>query len=196
VRTRRSPRPGAANQLRIIGGSLRGRRIRFPDVAGLRPTGDRVRETLFNWLQPRVQGARCLDLFAGSGALGLEAWSRGAGQVVLVEHDPKAGACLAESIRALGAEGVELVRTDALAWLQADPQPFDLVFLDPPFAEGVLGRCCRLLDAKGWLAAGARVYLETDAAAGLPDLPAGWVLERHKRSGQVTYALARAGQPG
>ena len=184
-------RAGAANRLRIVGGSLRGRRIRFPDVPGLRTTGDRIRETLFNWLQPWISGSRCLDLFAGSGVLGLEARSRGAGQVVLVERDPEAHACLAQAIDELGIDGVQLVLADALAWLQGPPRPFDLVFLDPPFAEGLLARCCRLLEEGGWLRPGARVYLESDAAAGLPELPAGWALEREKRSGHVAYGLAR-----
>ncbi|MGD2084051.1 MAG: 16S rRNA (guanine(966)-N(2))-methyltransferase RsmD [Chromatiales bacterium] len=188
-------RPGGTRELRIIGGRLRGRRIRFPDLAGLRPTGDRVRETLFNWLQARVAGSRCLDLFAGSGALGLEAASRAAERVVLVERAPRAVRVLSEHARALGLDRVEVVQADALAWLDASPQPFDLVFLDPPFAAGLLGACCRRLEERGWLAEGALIYLETDARAGFPPLPAGWEMWREKRGGEVLYGLARRQAP-
>ncbi len=188
---RASRRPSGANQVRIIGGRLRGRRLRFPDLPGLRPTGDRIRETLFNWLQPCLAGSRCLDLFAGSGALGFEAASRGAAEVVLVELSGEAARRLREAARELALDQVRVVQADALQWLGGAGEPFDIIFLDPPFAAGQLGRCIERLDSGGWLRPGARIYLEADAAVGLPGLPPGWTLEREKRSGQVVYALAQ-----
>lgn len=183
-----------ANQLRIIGGRHRGRRLRFPDLPGLRPTGDRVRETLFNWLQPVISGAHCLDLFAGSGALGLEAASRGAGRVVLVERAPRAVEQLRANGRALELDNLELIQGEALGWLaEAPPTPFHILFLDPPFADGLLPPACRLLLERGWLAPGALIYLEADATAGLPELPAGLAMWREKRAGQVLFGLARRG---
>lgn len=181
-----------ANHLvRIIGGAHRGRKLRFADAPGLRPTGDRVRETLFNWLQPVIEGAECLDLFAGSGALGLESASRGAASVVMLERLRKVADQLRENVRLLGLTRVQVVQADALKWLSSDPRPFDLVFLDPPFADKLLDRVLpRLLDG-GWLKPDALIYLEADAAAGLPALPEGLVLEKERRAGQVIFGLAR-----
>jgi len=175
--------------VRIVGGRLRGRRLRFPDAAGLRPTADRVRETLFNWLAPRLPGAHCLDLFAGSGALGIEAASRGAAEVILVERARAVAEALRRQVADIGLTGVEVRRADALRWLQGPARPFDIVFLDPPFAHGLLPRVTRAL-AGGWLAPQARIYLEDDAGRGLPELPRGWRLLRQKRAGQVAYGLA------
>ncbi|MCH8506190.1 MAG: 16S rRNA (guanine(966)-N(2))-methyltransferase RsmD [Ectothiorhodospiraceae bacterium] len=179
--------------MRIIGGRWRGRRLRFANVAGLRPTADRNRETLFNWLQSVVPGSRCLDLFAGSGALGLEAASRGAAHVLLVEQAGVAVRALRESIDQLqAAEQVELRPGDALDFLRSGrggrPR-FDVVFLDPPFAAGLLEPACRLLAEGGWLAPGARVYLEVGRKEGLPPLRSGWEVLRQRASGQVLYAL-------
>jgi 16S rRNA (guanine966-N2)-methyltransferase len=182
---------GATNQIRIIGGQHRGRKLRFADVPGLRPTGDRLRESLFNWLQPVVTGARCLDLFAGSGALGLEAASRGAGRVVLVDRAHKVVEQLRENLRLLDLDNVEVVQADGVKWLQGTPQVFDILFLDPPFADNLLPRACRLLTENGWLAPDALIYLEADATGGLPDLPRPLVWEKHKRMGQVAFGLAR-----
>lgn len=177
--------------LRIIGGEWRGRRIVFPPLPGLRPTPDRVRETLFNWLQGVVPGARCLDLFAGSGLLGIEAASRGAAKVVMAERSREAVAHLREQVRRLEAsERIEVVRADALRWLEGPPQPFGVVFLDPPFGEGLVPPCCERLEERGWLEPGARIYLELEAEAGVPWLPANWTLMRSKRAGQVGYHLA------
>lgn len=181
---RRSP-----NQLRIVGGRWRGRRLTFPDLPGLRPTPDRVRETVFNWLQAYVDGARCLDLFAGSGAMGLEALSRGAAGVTLVDQASPAVAQLRQNLGLLGAQGAELVQADALGFLSGPPQAFDIVFLDPPFRQDLLAPCLQRLD-QGWLAPGARIYMECEAEAGEPPLPAGWQLLKHKRAGQVGYYLA------
>jgi 16S rRNA (guanine966-N2)-methyltransferase len=177
--------------LRIIGGEWRGRRIRFPARGGIRPTPDRVRETLFNWLMAKVPGSRCLDLFAGSGALGLEALSRGAAQVTFVERDRGNAASLREIVAALAPGRATVVEADALPWLATAPRAFDIVFLDPPFADGLLAEAMRLLDARGWLADDAFVYLESPARAGAPALPAGWVLHRTGRAGAVGYHLAR-----
>lgn len=178
-------------QIRIIGGQWRGRRLGFADVPGLRPTADRTRETLFNWLQPRLPGARCLDLFAGSGALGLEAASRGAKEVLLVEQARAAVRQLQDNIRLLDASGEVSVRhTDALHYLENPATPFDIVFLDPPFASGLLEQTCAALDRGDWLKAEARIYLEVDRSIGLPPLPASWSILRRQESGQVCRALA------
>ena len=192
---------GGANSVRIIGGQWRGRRIGFPAAAALRPTPDRVRETLFNWLQGSLAGARCLDLFAGSGALGLEALSRGAAEVVFVERDPVVASALAANLRHLeppaatpagqaGARG-RVVEADAFAFLAGPPRPFDVVFLDPPYAAGRLAELCRLLDSGVWLAPRAFVYLERAARDGQPALPPSWSQWRELRAGGVSASLAR-----
>ncbi len=176
--------------LRIIAGRWRSRRLVFPDLAELRPTGDRVRETAFNWLQPYVPGARCLDLFAGAGAMGLEAASRGAERVVLVDRARVACAALRENQRLLGASMVEVVCADALSYLRGHAEPFDIVFLDPPFESDIIESCCRLLEDGGWLAPSARVYLETAKTKPLPELPATWEITRSREAGRVAFHLA------
>ena len=187
---------GPRNRVRIVGGRWRGRRVSFAPVPGLRPTPDRVRETLFNWLQPVIEGARCLDLFAGSGVLGLEAASRGAARVVLVERDLRVVRVLEEQVRVLGSSAVRVVHAEARTWLARDPkpsapEPFDVVFLDPPFADPELpAACIGLLEDGGWLRADARIYLEADARTPLPALPPSWSLLRSRRAGQVAYHLA------
>lgn len=189
-------RARGGGELRIIAGQWRSRKIQFPEIAGLRPTPNRVRETLFNWLQPWLPGARCLDLFAGSGALSFEALSRGAGEVVLVERNPDAAAALRSNLALLKAANVELLETDALDLLERGPvRPFDIVFLDPPFnptpgADDVLERCCALLDGRGWLKPEGLVYLEVPAGRA-PPLPLGWTLIRSKQAGHVGYHLVR-----
>lgn len=185
-------RPGASNQLRIVGGEWRGRRLRFPEAAGLRPTADRVRETLFNWLQGRVYGRRCLDLFAGSGALGFEAASRGAAQVVMVEAVPRVAEALRANAELLNAAAVRVEARRAEAFLQAPVQRFDLVFLDPPFGKGLLEPVLRSLASDGWLNPDARIYIECEAELGEPELPPGLVYLRRGRAGQVAYFLAAA----
>jgi 16S rRNA (guanine966-N2)-methyltransferase len=177
--------------LRIIGGEWRGRRIHFPPVASIRPTPDRVRETVFNWLQSDIAGSRCLDLFAGSGALGLEALSRGASRVVFVDVDAEVTRHIARTLVDLNCDRGEVVSSDATRYLAGPPEPFDIVFLDPPYAANVLAATCRRLDAGGWLRRGGLAYLEDAAAAGPPDTPAGWTLLRSKRAGEVGYHLAR-----
>lgn len=181
---------GAPGQVRIIGGHWRGTRLRVPSLPGLRPTPDRVRETLFNWLQPALPGARVLDLFAGSGALGLEAVSRGAAAALLVERDPTACEALREVVARLAAQDVVTVlRGDALAVLDAPLHGrFDLVFVDPPFAAdawpAVLGRL------PAWLAADAWLYLESPAGDP-PRMPAGWQLHREGTTRGTRHALYR-----
>ncbi|MBM4219948.1 MAG: 16S rRNA (guanine(966)-N(2))-methyltransferase RsmD [Gammaproteobacteria bacterium] len=180
-----------ADTLRIIGGEWRGRRIRFPGKGGIRPTPDRVRETLFNWLMGQVPGSRCLDLFAGSGALGLEALSRGAAHATFVECDRENAARLRETTKMLAPGRATVVEADALAWLDGRASAYDIVFLDPPYAAGILAQAMRRLDAGGFLAPGAQVYLEMPASAGPPGLPPGWQLHRTGRAGAVGYHLAR-----
>lgn len=189
----RSSSTQAAGEVRIVGGAWRGRHVHFPAAAGLRPTPDRVRETLFNWLQFEIAGRRCLDLFAGSGALGLEALSRGAAAVTFVESGAAAARAIAEALRVFGAaDRGTLNRVDAFDFLASRPHPaFDVVFLDPPYAEEWLPRACVALERGHWLAPGAWIYLEDLASRGAPSLPPGWSLLRSKKAGDVGYHLAR-----
>lgn len=194
--TAKRPRPrsgsGAANRVRIIGGTWRGRPIRFADRAGLRPTPDRVRETVFNWLAPWLPGARVLDLFAGSGAFGFEALSRGAGEALLVERDPRVLGTLQEQGAELGAGAARYLCADAQAFLRGAAEPFDIVFLDPPYGRGLLAPCSQALEAGGWLAPEARIYLEAERALA-PELPSPWRLVRSRQAGEVGYHLAVRG---
>lgn len=181
-------------RVRIIGGSLRGSRLEVPERPGLRPTADRVRETLFNWLQPVLPGARCLDAFAGSGALGLEAASRGAASVTLLEKDPGLAATLRGSVQRLRVASAEVLAVDALDWLSGAPdRSFDIVFLDPPFASALLDAALQRLPP--WLAGDARIYLEC-AREQEPGVPDRWELLREGRTKEVRYALYRASDPG
>ena len=183
--------PGQSGVLRIIGGEWRGRKIRFPPVAAIRPTPDRVRETVFNWLQGVTPGSRCLDLYAGSGALGFEALSRGASEVVFVDVEPVVVRHIGDTLRELGCDRGRAVRGDAAGFLAGPPTPFDVIFLDPPFAEPVLADTCRRIERGGWLKDGGLAYLEAPAAAGAPELPPGWTLLKSRRAGEVGYHLAR-----
>lgn len=178
------------NQLRIVGGRWRGMRIDFPDVEAIRPSPDRVRETLFNWLQTHISGARCLDLFAGSGALGIEALSRGASAVTFVDREPQVGRHLTQTLQRLGATGATVNTEDALRFLERTPQPFDLVFLDPPFASTLLEAVFARLP-QGWLAPEAHIYVECPSNVPMPPLSAGWSVYRSKQAGQVGYHLLR-----
>lgn len=191
---RRAATPGGPNRLRIIGGRWRGRRLTFPPVPGLRPSPDRVRETLFNWLQPVIAGARCLDLFAGSGALGLEALSRGAKEATLVDAHPQAVASLKEHLHLLEGDGT-VIRDDVLRFLDGETPPsrFDIVFLDPPFREGLLEPCLKRL-AERWVGPGSRIYIEAEAELTELPLPPGWEVLRSKTGGQVGYHLVAVTQ--
>jgi 16S rRNA (guanine966-N2)-methyltransferase len=178
-----------ARLLRIIGGAWRGRRLRFPASADIRPTPDRVRETLFNWLGGRVAGACCLDLFAGSGALGLEALSRGAARVQFVDRHTHAARELSRLLVEWGARNATVRRGDALGFLKEPGEPFDLVFLDPPFRAGLVAEAAQRLEAGGWLAPRALIYLECAAREELPAVPDSWALLKSKQTGEVGYHL-------
>lgn len=179
------------NQLRIVGGDCRGRRLHFPDAGGLRPTADRVRETLFNWLQGEVRGRRALDLFAGSGALGLEALSRGAADAVFVERARPVAQQLRQNIGVLGLQDrarVETLEADCFL-AQGSDRKFDLVFIDPPFAERLVQGVCERLEASGLLNSPAWIYLEQDSSHPWPEWPAGWNLHREGTAGQAAFRL-------
>jgi 16S rRNA (guanine966-N2)-methyltransferase len=190
-RRKKTSNKSLPGRLRIVAGKWRSRLLEVADVPGLRPTSERIRETLFNWLAPNIAGARCLDLFAGTGALGLEALSRGAASTVFVETSPKAAAMLEANIETIKAgDAAIVVREDALDYLQSSEHgPFDIVFLDPPFSADLQGDLCRLLAAGSLLADGALVYLEEDrgkTAAGIPDE---WQVLKSKAAGNVRYSL-------
>jgi 16S rRNA (guanine966-N2)-methyltransferase len=179
------------NLLRIIGGEWRSRKLRFADVPGLRPTPDRVRETLFNWLQMQVPGARCLDLFAGSGALGLEALSRGAREVVMVEKHPAAARALRDNIALLGAQNAVLVNDDAFRYLRSlsTAEAFDLIFLDPPFRKNLLEPVLDIVFAKALLNSGGMIYLEQETGAATDFSRFNLQVHRETQAGQVQSLL-------
>lgn len=163
----------------------------MPESEGLRPTPDRVRETLFNWLQPCIAGANCLDLFAGTGALCLEALSRGAGHVVMVEKSARVVERLRQHVKMLAAEGAEVVLADAVEFLHQTPRAFDIVFLDPPFKSDLIARCAGLVEARGWIKPGGLIYIEAPSLTKELSLPPTWELIRSKKAGQVGYHLAQ-----
>ncbi len=179
--------------LRIIGGQWRGRKLDFPAIEGLRPTPDRVRETLFNWLQTDVPGAQCLDLFTGSGALGLEALSRGAAAVTFVDRAPEVARQLRTNLNLLKAQNAEFVTASALDWLEQRPAGedvrYDLVFIDPPFRKGMVAPICALLEQRNLLQSQAMIYIETESELPLEGIPENWQLHREKTAGQVAYRL-------
>jgi 16S rRNA (guanine966-N2)-methyltransferase len=183
----KNPRPG---RLRIVAGKWRSRLLDIADLPGLRPTSERVRETLFNWLAPLVEGSRCLDLFAGTGALGFEALSRGATSVVFVDSSRRATRAIEKSARELQAAGADIHCADAMDYLRgAAPASFDIVFLDPPFADDRLEDVCRQIDEQGILAPGGRIYLEQDRAKPETPLPGRWRMLRNKTAGNVRFML-------
>ncbi len=179
-------------ELRIIGGDWRSRKLRFPDAGGVRPTPARTRETLFNWLTFHLAGSDCLDLFAGSGALGLEALSRGAGRATLVDHTPVLAKALRDNLRLLKSEHGDVVCSDVESYLrQRTRPPFDIVFMDPPFRQGWLEKLFPLLDGQTWIKPGGWVYVEHESELPTPAVPDSWRLHRQKSAGQVTYSLFR-----
>ncbi len=197
MRRRSTTSNAQRNQLRIIGGDWRGRRLDFPDVQGLRPTPDRVRETLFNWLMPVIRSARCLDLFAGSGALGLESLSRGAAEVVLVDSQPQVIAALQKNLDLLQAgTRAQLQQRDALQYLTQCKECFDVIFLDPPYHQGLLQPCIDSLYQQGALARQGYLYFEANRNEALPQLPTAWTVHRQKTAGQVGYYLVRYADQG
>ena len=189
---RKSRRYGVG-EVRLIGGSLRGRKLQFPSVDGLRPSGDRMRETLFNWLQPYLNGARCLDLFAGSGALGIESISRGAASVTLIEQSEAVCNALKANIERLHCNTATVEKADALKWLEQGDVSFDVVFVDPPFASALVEETLRVLADSHRLSGGALVYVETSSKQ-KPDWPADWLVLKEKPGGQVCYRLLQVPQ--
>lgn len=174
--------------IRIIGGKWRGRKLTVPTAEGLRPTTDRVRETLFNWLQFELHDTRVLDLFAGTGALAFEALSRGAAHAVMVEQYAPAARCLQQNMQTLDANG-QVLQADALKVLLTPPEaPFDVVFVDPPFRQQLLQPVISALAQPGWLTDNAWIYVETETEL-QAEWPANWQLHRDKRAGQVSYRL-------
>jgi len=186
--TRRQRRkPGT---VRIIAGEWRGRRLPVPDIEGLRPSGDRGRETLFNWLQPHLAGSRCVDLFAGTGVLGLEAVSRGAAEAVLVEQSHAAVLAMRQSIERLGTARVSVVEADALSWLAGQsPQSVDIVLVDPPFGRAMAERAMRKLDAANIVRSGGMVYVESARCEAALVAGIGWEQCREKLLGEVRMQL-------
>lgn len=179
-----------SNQLRIIGGEWRGRKLRFPDAPNLRPTPDRVRETIFNWLMPAIHGARCLDLFAGSGALGLEALSRGASFTSFVDSHKKVTQALQGHLDLLKAnDKAEVIQIDSVKFLKNPAQSFDLIFLDPPYHLDFMEKVVPLLEENGWLKENAMLYLEIEKRQALPELPTNWQKLKEKTAGDVNYFL-------
>jgi len=185
----KKPNHAGSGQIRIIGGQWRGRKLPVPDSPGLRPTTDRVRETLFNWLAPHMVDARCLDCFAGSGALGLEALSRYAGSATLLEMERHVAQQLQKNLATLNARNAQVVNTNSLTFLAQAGTPHDVVFIDPPFRKGLLEETLTLLENNGWLADDALIYVESEVENGLPPVPAHWDLHREKVAGQVAYRL-------
>lgn len=179
------------NQLRIIGGEWRSRRLSFPNVPGLRPTPDRMRETLFNWLQGHIAGSRCLDLFAGSGALGLEALSRGAAEVVFIEKHPAAVKTLRNNLELLGATQAQLVHNDALRYLSTSSEPFDFIFLDPPFHQQLIPPVLTALLTKGLLKPTGMLYLEQEIEATNDFANFGLLTQRRTAAGQTQSFLLK-----
>lgn len=179
---------------RVIGGEWRSRRLSFPVVEGLRPTTDRVRETLFNWLTPRLPGANVLDLFSGSGSLGIEALSRGAGSLRAVERDRQVAHALKDNLKLLKFSGeANIVQADAIQWLsEADIETMDILFLDPPFRTDLLDQALKLLSEDKKLKSGAWIYLELEKEKQSLPIPANWNLLKEKQAGQVSYRLYAA----
>lgn len=185
---RESAYPGS---IRIIGGSWRSRKLRIPESQGLRPTPNRVRETVFNWLQPWLPGAHCLDVTAGTGILCLEALSRGAASAVMVEQSATAVQALRANVQSLGATQARVVHGDAIAFLQGEVQSQDIVFLDPPFRSDLIERCAALMEQRGWIKTGGLIYIEAPSEMTTLPLPSSWEILRSKTSGQVGYHLAQ-----
>ncbi len=184
-----------SNQLRIIGGEWRGRKLDFPAIQSLRPTSDRIRETLFNWLQFDVIGAHCLDLFAGSGALGFEALSRGAASITFVDEHPKAISQIKSNAEILKTDSVHCIQADAFSFLQShgDSSKYDIVFLDPPFQKEFLPKILAALSTENIFKSDSLIYIEMEKQLTLQDLPKNWQLKKEKTAGQVRYMLFQIG---
>lgn len=182
----------ARGTLRIIGGEWRSRIVNFDTASGVRPTSDRVRETLFNWLQAATPGAICLDLFAGSGSLGIEALSRGAGEVTFVERSMRLAGELRSRLDLLQAQDRgNVIQSEAEPYLQGCEKRFDIVFLDPPFSTDVIDSVCATLEQRDLLSDNACIYIETPRSGEPPLLPSNWTVTRAKIAGNVSYQLAQ-----
>lgn len=193
--TRKRP-PTSTHTLRIIGGQWRGRRFSFPVEPGLRPTLDRFRETLFNWLMAQIPGAHCLDAFAGSGALGLEALSRGASRVTFIEQSAQACGEIRQICQRLQANDATIIQTDCLAWLNRSAHTrFDVVFLDPPYAADLLDSTCTALENGGWLADTAWIYCEFASDSPSPAFPEHWLRYREKVTKTKHFLLLKRQPP-
>ncbi len=179
-----------ANQVRIIAGQWRGRKINFPEVLGLRPSADRVRESLFNWLMPYIGGMECLDVFAGSGVLGLEALSRGAASVIAIDQSIEAIRALQKNAAQLAAKSLECLCANGLKSLSNVKGPFDLIFLDPPFKQGLIEPCCKALEKNNLLKPEAFIYIEMERATP-PNIPESWTLSRQMKTQQAQVFLYR-----
>lgn len=184
-----SQKRAPSGHVRIISGLWRGRKLPVHDAEGLRPTTDRVKETLFNWLAQDIPHAKCLDLFAGSGGLGFESASRQAEKVTMLEMNSQAFAQLKSNIASLNATNIEAVNTDSLTFLRQPGEAYDVVFIDPPFRQGLLQQSVALLEENGWLADNAMIYIECEKELAVADLPTNWSLYREKNAGQVCYRL-------
>ncbi|MEX0424703.1 16S rRNA (guanine(966)-N(2))-methyltransferase [Providencia rettgeri] len=185
----KKPQSPSLGQIRIIGGKWRGRKLPVRDSEGLRPTTDRIKETLFNWLMPIIRDARCLDCFAGSGSLGFEALSRFAETVTFIELDKQNAQLLTENKTRLQADNATVVNHNSLNFLSQAGTPFDVVFIDPPFRKGLLNETIQLLEKNQWLAEKSWIYVESEAESPLTDIPTNWQLHREKIAGQVAYRL-------
>ncbi len=178
------------SKIKIIGGNWRSRQIEVIDVQGLRPTPNRVRETLFNWLQSDIFNSRCLDLDAGSGALSIEAASRGAKTVIQIENNLAACRMLQANIEKLSASQIQTIQSDALIYLEKSQKiPFDIAFIDPPFGLNLVIQSCELFNKGNWLAPYANIYIETETDLTLKQLPKHWQLLKSKVAGDVAYRL-------
>ncbi|HID8368271.1 TPA: 16S rRNA (guanine(966)-N(2))-methyltransferase [Providencia stuartii] len=185
----KKPQSASLGQIRIIGGKWRGRKLPVRDSEGLRPTTDRIKETLFNWLMPIIREARCLDCFAGSGSLGFEALSRFADSVTFIELDKQNAQLLTENKARLQSDNANIINGNSLEILGQNGTPFDVVFIDPPFRKGLLSDTIQLLEKNQWLADESWIYVESEAESLLTDIPTNWQLHREKIAGQVAYRL-------
>ncbi|MEQ4633793.1 16S rRNA (guanine(966)-N(2))-methyltransferase [Providencia stuartii] len=185
----KKPQSASLGQIRIIGGKWRGQKLPVRDSEGLRPTTDRIKETLFNWLMPIIREARCLDCFAGSGSLGFEALSRFADSVTFIELDKQNAQLLTENKARLQSDNANIINGNSLEILGQNGTPFDVVFIDPPFRKGLLSDTIQLLEKNQWLADESWIYVESEAESPLTDIPTNWQLHREKIAGQVAYRL-------
>ncbi|MEX3026884.1 16S rRNA (guanine(966)-N(2))-methyltransferase [Proteus mirabilis] len=185
----KKPQKAPMGQIRIIGGKWRGRKLPVLDSQGLRPTTDRVKETLFNWLMPVIQNARCLDCFAGSGGLGIEALSRYALETTFIEYERAVAQQITANLTLLNAENGHVIQDSALSYLVKQGSPYNVVFLDPPFHKGMLSDTIQLLENNGWLAQDCYIYIEEEVKAQTYTIPTHWTLHREKIAGQVAYRL-------